>query len=224
MNTAIIIDFKTRKTLKLIETHRDLNNLSLDEAMSEGDAVYAFNLARLIQARFGDNQPEFVTRPSDVSDEPYHNGCAHNLKNSPIMKKMPKLGGWNRPMPFPSVVRDDVSEIGKNTLKGDSDPCAWMDQKYMVTLRHITKRQGRPLIINTRSDLIATDKYMSQLDKKNHVINIFIPKWLDGSDLRDLEPGAPSLERRLKAAGKLRDAGYTVNLVYYDKKTLKVAK
>lgn len=126
--------------------------------------------------------------------------------------------GWEKPdgmlHPIPvKNVRDLKGHLGKYVSEGGSDPFNWIDSKYGVTKNLLKQNYGKPLTISTRSDLIAHDDYMKSLNPKLHKIKIH----LTGDHervMRLLEPGNPSFKRRIKAAKKLREAGYDVTLVH----------
>lgn len=68
-----------------------------------------------------------------------------------------------------------------------------------------------PLMINTKSDLVAADEYLDALSRNKgktavHVTLIAANNRL----LKSLEPGAPSYDRRIKAMGRLVEAGVRV--------------
>lgn len=155
----------------------------------------------------------------DGSDQPYIGGCLHNVVYSEKKCKHTKL--WNSPHPVPVFgdVRLPANRKGQFILGDDvasgngSDPLMWMDHKYQITQQTLNKYFGKPLQINTRSDLIGHDDYMERVSATNTEINIYI--YSDNNRVsRIVEPGAPSNKRRLKAAKKLLDNGYKVNIVH----------
>lgn len=142
------------------------------------------------------------------SNEPYVGGCTNNLV---WRSKRPKI--WNRPVPYAIEVKPDSAIIGKGVPQGGTDPLMWMDRKYGVTLAHINARRGKALVIKTRSDLIANDEYMGALDRQHH--SIFIHVFSEDDQITQLlEPGAPSVKRRMLAYQKLKAAGFKVYLVH----------
>lgn len=152
---------------------------------------------------------------TDTHGEPYQNGDVHDIQwgNNHVYKEK---GVWNAPFPVPTEI--DVKKVGGVLGKGvetgsGPDPFMWMDRKYKTGLNALKAHKGLPLEINTRSDLIAHDQYIEHLDPKNHVINIHFMS--DNDDInRKLEPGAPSVKRRMRAAKKLMDEGFKVNLIH----------
>ena len=143
------------------------------------------------------------------SDEPY-TGDFHNA----VWRTVPGLKEMGFDQPMPRQVENLKGVLGKEVPKGGSDPFMWMDAKYGVTRKLLKKNKDAPLTINTRSDLIAHDDYMNLLNKSKHKINIHLLGDMDVDRLsRVMEPGAPSIRRRLDAAKKLQEAGFDVTIV-----------
>lgn len=162
----------------------------------------------VIEGKFGDTLPKFVIKAWETAhNEPYKFGCTHNIKWRAVKTK-----NWNRPMPFPMQLNPLESILGKQVIDGGTDPVAWLDSKYKITYNHIISRHGLALEIHTRSDLIAHDDYRRVLDKDHHIV-IYISEGVTPEELRELEPGAPSNERRLKAFELLYSEGFNVTLV-----------
>jgi len=90
-----------------------------------------------------------------------------------------------------------------------SDSFMWMDQKYGVTLEllKILNHYKYPHIIFTRSDLIATEKYLSALRPDLASIQFSISS-NNEVFTRKAEPGAPSIQRRLQALKVLNEEGF----------------
>lgn len=172
------------------------------------------NIKEMYEARFGDSIPKFVIKAwNKKSSEPYAFGCVHDCQWSPVKKHAESKGRWNRPYPFAMDMDLNSAVIGSKVERGGTDPLAWMDMKYRVTFEHIKRRKGLPLEIHTRSDLVASDDYVAELDRGNHVIYIYSER--GGSDLcRRTEPGAPSTERRVKAYERLKALGFNVHIVW----------
>lgn len=144
------------------------------------------------------------------SNEPYIGLDLHN--NTAL--RGPSPGDPIHPIPVPIEKIGDLGGVlGKGVLKGESDPFGWMDTKYGVSKSLLEREADKPLKIYTRSDLIAHDDYASLLNPKKHEVNIVIPGVNNGIN-RLLEPGAPSLSRRIKAANKLMNEGIQVNFIY----------
>ena len=158
----------------------------------------------------------------------YGRGCIHDCVYCYAKDQLTAHGYWNRPIPFPV----DLSEVRKimYTVFETNKPSKWrdileartpvrigsmsdsfmhMDKKYKVTqeLLKILKFYRYPYIIFTRSDLVADDTYMSLLDKDLCSVQFSISG--DNEKLfKAIEPGAPSVERRLKALKKLNENGF----------------
>lgn len=152
-------------------------------------------------------------------DEPYVGGDSANVAWRTIEgDKSPKYKGkarWNDPHPF-AVPADKVKHggtIGKGVSQGGPDPLSWMEMKYGTTKQVIQDAKDKPLTIHTRSDLIAHDDYMQHLTPGKHKIHMHLFSSNEQVN-RMLEPGAPSINRRMEAAKKLRDAGHDVTLVH----------
>lgn len=173
------------------------------------DRKYA-DLAAKIMARFGEDQPRhFIESLHELHDEPYSHGDIHNIQ----WGKHDKI--HNRPMPFPRQASPESvgGHLGKRVHTGSADPLPWMDLKYGVAAKILDEHKDSPLKISTRSDLIAHDDYISKLNPEKHSVEIHIPG-LDDEIARTLEPGAPSVKRRLWAAKRLKEAGIPVTLVH----------
>lgn len=158
----------------------------------------------------------------------YGRGCIHNCSYCYAKDSLTKHGYWNRPMPFPidlSEIRNIFCKVfesnsptkWRNILEkripirigSMSDAFMWMDRKYRVTheLLKILSFYNYPYIVFTRSDLIATDEYMAELRPDLASVQFSISG--NNEDITDrLEPGAPSVKRRLEALKKLGNEGY----------------
>lgn len=158
----------------------------------------------------------------------YGRGCIHNCVFCYAKDQLSSHGFWNRPIPFPV----DLAEIRKTfytvfetnqphkwrkilaervplRIGSMSDSFMWIDQKYGVTKEviKILNYYKYPYIIFTRSDLLAQDDYLSLLDSKLAAVQYSI----SGNNeemTRQIEPGAPSVARRLKALKKISESGF----------------
>jgi hypothetical protein len=120
---------------------------------------------------------------------------------------------FNMPIPvFKADIRDGT--LGHKVKDGGSDPFTWIDHKHKATQVFLRKHGNKIKTINTRSDLIAQDDYMEMLPKGAE-INIYAGP-LSARDIagKKIEPGNPSLKRRLSAAKKLKEKGFKVNIVW----------
>lgn len=157
----------------------------------------------------------------------YGRGCIHNCTFCYAKDQLTTYGYWNRPHPFPvdlSEIRKIMCEVfetdkpnkwrsileKKTPLRigSMSDSFMWMDKKYKVSqeLLKILNFYEYPHIVFTRSDLIATDDYINLLDKRFVSVQFSISG--NNEELtRKMEPGAPSVAKRLAALKKLNEAG-----------------
>lgn len=158
----------------------------------------------------------------------YGRGCVHDCAFCYAKDQLTSHGYWNRPQPFP-VDLSEVRRIMYTVFETDkpnkwrsilasriplrigsmSDSFMWMDRKYGVTreLLKILRHYRYPYIIFTRSDLVAHDEYIGVLDKRLASIQFSISG--DNEQITKLiEPGAPSVQRRLRALEKLAKAGF----------------
>lgn len=158
----------------------------------------------------------------------YGRGCIHNCVYCYALEQLTAHGMWNRPHPFPL----DLSEVrrifytvfetsrpskwrpvleSKTPLRigSMSDSFMWMDKKYGITkeLLKILSFYNYPYIIFTRSDLAASEEYLSLLRKDLCSIQFSIS---GNNDLitKAIEPGAPPLSRRLNALRILNSEGF----------------
>lgn len=157
----------------------------------------------------------------------YGRGCIHNCVYCYAKDTLTLHGYWNRPMPFPVNMAEirkhfyTVFETNKPSkwrqllekrvplrIGSMSDSFMWMDRKYKVTqeLLKILSFYNYPYIVFTRSDLVATDEYVKLIRPDLASIQMSIS---GGNEhlTQLIEPGAPSVKRRLKALEQLADAG-----------------
>lgn len=153
----------------------------------------------------------------------YGRGCMHNCHYCYAKETLFAHKYWNEPIPFPvnlaeirkvfyavfetnrpSKWREIMEKKTPIRLGSMSDSFQWMDRKYKVTqeLLKILKFYNYPYVVFTRSDLIAEDEYLSLLDPKLTAVQFSIS---GGNEklTKAIEPGAPSVERRLAALSKL---------------------
>jgi DNA repair photolyase len=157
----------------------------------------------------------------------YGRGCLHDCKYCYAKETLTTHGYWNRPMPFPVNLAEvrkvfyTIFETSKPSrwreimekriplrIGSMSDSFMWLDLKYGVTkeLLKILAHYRYPYVVFTRSDLAAHDDYLELFDKDLCAVQYSIAG--NNATLnKQLEPGAPSFERRLKALEKLTKAG-----------------
>lgn len=101
--------------------------------------------------------------------------------------------------------------LGEGVELGTNEPLMWMDQKYGVTKQLLEEAFDTPLTVKTRSDLIATDNYIEKLNPSKHEVEMHIltPNEEIG---KIVEPGAPSMKRRMLAIKKLIETGVPVRM------------
>ena len=158
----------------------------------------------------------------------YGRGCSHDCGYCYAKDELSLHGYWNNPIPFPINVNKirkifyKVFETDKTTkwrpilekripirIGSMSDSFMWSELKHGVTYEviKILNHYKYPHIIFTRSDLVAHDKYISVLDPKLASVQFSICGGNEDLTQR-IEPGAPSILRRLTALRKLADYGF----------------
>ena len=158
----------------------------------------------------------------------YGRGCIHNCNYCYAKTILTRHGYWNAPQPFPlniseirkifyTIFETDNKSKWRNIMEqriplrigSMSDSFMWMDRKYKVTqeLLKILKFYNYPNIIFTRSDLIAHDDYIELMDANLTSIQFSICG-TNEKITKTLEPGAPSIARRLTALKKLNEEGF----------------
>lgn len=158
-----------------------------------------------LKNRYGEDKKavKAIERAQDASKGPYVTdenilsiGWAPNFKAEPTGM----IGERRIHQPFTNA-------------KADPDPLNWSDNKYGATKKLIQahKEQGLPLTINTSSDLIGHDDYITAMPKET-TVNMYM---LSGNDHlnRILFPGNPSNKRLVTAVERLKDAGIKVNRI-----------
>ena len=157
----------------------------------------------------------------------YGRGCFHNCQYCYAKDQLERHGYWNRPQPFPvdlaeirkifyTVFETDKSSKWRTIMEcrtpvrlgSMSDSFMWLDTKYGVSkeLLKIFRFYRYPYLVFTRSDLIAHDDYIAELDNQLCAAQFSI-SGNNHAITRVLEPGAPSYKRRLAAISKLNAAG-----------------
>jgi len=149
----------------------------------------------------------------------YGRGCVHNCGYCYAKEILTRHGYWNEPIPFPvnmaevrklfyTVFETDRSSRWREVMEkriplrigSMSDSFMWIDKKYKVGLEllKILRFYKYPYIIATRSDLIATQDYIDALDPTLASVQFSMAGGNDAM-MRLIEPGAPSIQRRLDA-------------------------
>jgi hypothetical protein len=103
-------------------------------------------------------------------------------------------------------------EMAPDVKHGIGDMFNWTQDKHGLTKDYLKKHGDKIKTISTRSDLIAHDDY-AELIPKDAVVKIHLASAPDRV-AKIMEPGAPSLGRRLKAIEKLKKKGKNVEVVF----------
>jgi len=179
----------------------------------------------MYEARFGDKPPKngfFYKNPAIKEGDAlvidtYGRGDIHNAPLTLDGTPKKSIRDWNRPMPFVSdpvaIEKALAKHDGPIVLGAKSDPFMWMEHKYGSTKKILDGLEGRDITIRTRSDLVGREDYVDLLRKNNTTVQLVMPPIADDDLVRVLEPGAPSIKRRLKAAKSLQKNGIKVELV-----------
>ena len=115
------------------------------------------------------------------------------------------------PVPVSHSNIDPEKELG---VPFESEPFPWLDTKSEHAKDYLKYRNGKPLKINTRSDLLAHDDYLTNLDKKNHEV-VFHFLNSPGHLASVLTPGMPSAKRLQNAMTKMKAHGVKVSAVIH---------
>ncbi len=157
----------------------------------------------------------------------YGRGCIHECAYCYAKAQLTVHGYWNNPIPVPADI-SDIREIFYNVFETDkkskwrnilsqriplrigsmSDSFMKIDPKYKVTLEFlkILKHYDYPFVVFTRSDLVANDTYLKELNPKLCSVQFSISSVNDRLN-KLIEPGASSSVKRLEAIQKLNNAG-----------------
>lgn len=157
----------------------------------------------------------------------YGRGCIHECAYCYAKDELSLHGYWNNPIPFPININElrkifyTVFETDKKSKWRDilnkkipirigsmSDSFMWSEMKNGVTYEtlKLLNHYAYPYLIFTRSDLVAHEKYLNILDPRLCSVQFSICG--NNNELtKIIEPGAPSITRRLKALSKLNEAG-----------------
>ncbi len=158
----------------------------------------------------------------------YLEGCTHECVYCYARDEGLKENRWNNPSPaacnieevrdiFYSVFETDRENIWRSVLEqripvrlgGYTDCFMKLEQSRGVTLRllKILKQYRYPHIIVTRSELVAREPYLTELDPGLTSVQLSIPS-LDRSLVDLMEPGAPTVSARLQTLETLTKAGF----------------
>jgi DNA repair photolyase len=158
----------------------------------------------------------------------YGRGCVYNCAYCYAKSYLSSWGYWNEPMPFPidiAKIRKLFATIFETDKKHKlrtimeqsvplrigsmSDSFMWMDKKYKVTLEllKILRFYEYPYIIFTRSDLVADNEYMREMDTRLASVQMSLSS-INAELTRQIEPGAPAPRKRLAALQTLSQNGF----------------
>lgn len=120
------------------------------------------------------------------------------------------------------LISDVNGHLGSDLETKGIDPFAWSDVKSGTSKKILEAHKGEPLKISTRSDLLAHDDYISNLDPKLHSVEYHLSPDVPLSDFNSMDKykGSPSFGRQVKAIKKLKDAGINVRIVGSPEKPL----
>lgn len=145
-------------------------------------------------------------------------GCSHNCDYCYAKSLLDFRGLWNPVNPRVADINKIEKQINKIApgsvvrLGGMTDCFQVFENAYRVTYKTIqllNKRRIHYLIV-TKSDMVASDKYLEILDKELAHIQISITSTSDITAFRYEK--APSTSRRIAAIEKLNALGYDVQL------------
>lgn len=132
----------------------------------------------------------------------------------------------NRFSALPNYETKVTGQIGSPGFSPNSgpnfkEPFPWMDSKYGAGKELLQKHNslGKPVTINTSSDLIGRDDYLKEIPDGSTVNMYLGPE--DETEMRSKFPGNPSNLRLEKAAERLRDAGVNVKLIRYNQQNIR---
>ena len=166
-----------------------------------------------------DNPEEILKQYNDAIKSPSNNTYVGSNIADSFTVDPTKGVGPARQVPIDPSHMAKTSHIGSGVELGNPDPLAWMDIKKGVTRDWLINTKGTPRLIETQSDLISHDDYMSNLMPGDRVVfHIYTD---NGSLSRVINPGAASPKRLLQAAEKLAKAGIDVKIVKNSPDTLK---
>lgn len=150
----------------------------------------------------------------------YGCGCQHNCSYCYARSLLAFRGLWNAQSPAVARVPKIIHELDKEVKRGDVVRIGGMTDCFMpleektsatyMALQMLNKRGIHSLIV-TKSDLVASDRYLAVLDKELAHIQITITTTDDEISKR-IEPGAPLPARRIAAVEKLQAEGYDVQV------------
>ncbi len=150
------------------------------------------------------------TCPAKYSIDPY-TGCEHRCVYCYISSYIREPWRVRPKKDFIRVLDRELKRAKRMpvSMSNSSDPYPAMERELLLTkgVLETLRRRGFPVLVLTKSDLVARDRDL--LASFPSVVSITITT-LDGELARRLEPFAPSPERRLKAVSLLKERGVKV--------------
>ena len=162
--------------------------------------------------RFNSVKIAYCTCPPKYNVNPYLGRCQHGCLYCYAVK-FPSFQGPLKPR---FNLAENISRMAAKTrpklpvmLSDTTDPYQPAEARYKITRRCLEAliRQGFPILIVTKSDLVTRD--LDLLSQGRVVVSITVTS-LDERFSRLMEPGAPPPFRRLKALRRLAAEGLTV--------------
>lgn len=196
------------KNVICLNTYRDSKEIKYIPWPKDTSEKPYTELKGRIEARFGDTLPKhFKTLMAKPQSQPYMCGDVSSVKYRDKQKN------FNAPMPVPcevtieSCARDanGILTLGGKCVEGIDEAFGWIDLKYQVTLNFLRSLpDGTEINIQTRSDLVAQELYVAELNRLKATVHILFTS-NDEQWHRTNEPGAPSLQRRQEAIKVLKE-------------------
>ena len=149
----------------------------------------------------------------------YGCGCQHDCSYCYAKSLLEFRGLWNPKNPHIANVRKIVKKIGELPpmqairLGGMTDCFQPAELKYRVSLEAMKalRRKRQPYLIVTKSDIVARDEYLAEMDDLTHV-QITVTMFDDERYRRMGYEKAPPPSARVAAIEKLHAAGVDVQL------------
>jgi hypothetical protein len=182
------------------------NNVQLETCWAE-DVAHNLNIERSdfvqLLKRFSDDSEmkSGIVALQRSYLGPYTGPCITSRGGSPVP--------YSLKFQIPNFKFQGQIILGEDFMDNNGpEPLPWMDRKYKITLPELDKS----LLIFTRSDLIAVDEYVKNLDRDVQVYFV-TDNIKDEAKWKMRYPGAPSLKRLNNAADKLRRKGLISQIV-----------
>lgn len=151
------------------------------------------------------------TCPPKYSLNPY-TGCAHACVYCYISSYIPRAFECRQKKDLLKKVEKDVKKIEDRpvAMSNSSDPYPPLEKEYELTrnVLKILQHHQRPVIITTKSDLVARDSDILGNMKAAVMFTVTTMQPLH----KVIEPGAPSPEKRIGAIKKLAEKGIPVGV------------